>query len=666
MSTLRPSSRLLTVLAQVGLGLTLAGCSATSGNRTGAMSKMKTFLAVGDKPLPVVTGEPGSSVSAETNAEPVTPSRTRARLDGKISGRVFDVDNRPVPDARVRLAVSGAPGGKVVTASTDASGAFTLHGLRPGSSYTVIAEVTDDQGVMTGRAEDVRTSDADVRISLGAEGASNARASAPSRINRVSERAAAEEEPEPAPKGRTHPKVNEEDLPPAAEAEAFAPSESSSASSRASVSTRRSRPGTSETWRRGAAERSADAAEPAAETEPRDLPRAVAAPVDPETHGTGAPADEAASSPYDEGPNPLPPALEPAEDGSASTNITPRRGSPVDPAPLVAARPDRDAGLEPTRQPAASSPFESPSSPTVPPVSTPPTDAAPGALVVVPETYAPVAIHDETPVSHQPEPAPAPREEETPSPPVHVSRQGSGRAVAPKRAAATEKPVRRPTWGEVASTVKTVPPLETDALSDSGGRDAKADPGVARRALTKVVREPNAEKTAATPKDEDGTVAMCDYDDRHRRIADFRLPDLDGKAVRFKDIDADLVLIDFWGTWCQPCLKSIPHLVSLQERMGNRLAIIGIACESDAPDKSAAKVAATVKRLKVNYPVLLSRNDGSCPLQEALHVQAFPTMILVDREGRVLWRDQGATSATLARLDRFLDASPKADDTRRY
>ena len=45
-----------------------------------------------------------------------------------------------MPDARVRLAVGGEAGGKAVTATTDRSGAFTLRGLRPGSSYTVIAE----------------------------------------------------------------------------------------------------------------------------------------------------------------------------------------------------------------------------------------------------------------------------------------------------------------------------------------------------------------------------------------------------------------------------------------------------------------------------------------------------------------------------------------------
>jgi thiol-disulfide isomerase/thioredoxin len=138
-------------------------------------------------------------------------------------------------------------------------------------------------------------------------------------------------------------------------------------------------------------------------------------------------------------------------------------------------------------------------------------------------------------------------------------------------------------------------------------------------------------------------------------VIDFRLPDLEGKPFQFADLDADLILLDFWGTWCQPCIRSIPHLVDLQAKAaGKRLKVVGIACEPDAPEVSARKVAASAKKLGINYPVLLSRNDGSCPLQEALHIQALPTMVLLDRQGRVLWRDQGATPATLARLDRMI------------
>ena len=80
-------------------------------------------------------------------------------------------------------------------------------------------------------------------------------------------------------------------------------------------------------------------------------------------------------------------------------------------------------------------------------------------------------------------------------------------------------------------------------------------------------------------------------------MIDFRLPGLDGKPVCFRELDADLVLLDFWGTWCQPCLKSIPHLVALQERLGKKLVVVGVACEQEAPDKAAAKVAEAVATL---------------------------------------------------------------------
>ena len=46
--------------------------------------------------------------------------------------------------------------------------------------------------------------------------------------------------------------------------------------------------------------------------------------------------------------------------------------------------------------------------------------------------------------------------------------------------------------------------------------------------------------------------------------------------------------------------------------------------------------------------------DGPCPLQDAFQVQFYPTMVLVDRHGRILWREQGATDVTIARIDRFI------------
>ena len=139
---------------------TLTGCSQTGGVRPGGSSEMKTVASVGDKPLPIVSGEPGASLRAETE-ELDLPETAGTR----ISGRVYDGRGKPVANARVRLADNSSPGGKVAYATTDRSGAFTLRGLRAGSSYAVIAEYQGDDGMMTGRAE-AKAPQTAVRIGL--------------------------------------------------------------------------------------------------------------------------------------------------------------------------------------------------------------------------------------------------------------------------------------------------------------------------------------------------------------------------------------------------------------------------------------------------------------------------------------------------------------------
>ena len=139
-----------------------SGCSQTGGVRpySGSGSNTRTVASVGDNPLPIVTGEPGSSLRASTE-ELDLPSSTGSR----ISGRVYDESGKPVSNAKVRLAVGSSPGGKINYATTDQTGWFTLRGLRANSSYTVIAEYQGEDGLMTGRvdAEAPRTN---VSISL--------------------------------------------------------------------------------------------------------------------------------------------------------------------------------------------------------------------------------------------------------------------------------------------------------------------------------------------------------------------------------------------------------------------------------------------------------------------------------------------------------------------
>jgi protocatechuate 3,4-dioxygenase beta subunit len=112
------------------LPLCVAGCASTSATRSGGTPKIRTVASVGDKTLPIVSGTPGATVTAEKS----TPE-LRIGRNGLVSGRVVDSEGRPVPNARVRLAVGGALGGRMHRATTDRSGAFTLRGLRPRANY---------------------------------------------------------------------------------------------------------------------------------------------------------------------------------------------------------------------------------------------------------------------------------------------------------------------------------------------------------------------------------------------------------------------------------------------------------------------------------------------------------------------------------------------------
>ena len=76
--------------------------------------------------------------------------------------------------------------------------------------------------------------------------------------------------------------------------------------------------------------------------------------------------------------------------------------------------------------------------------------------------------------------------------------------------------------------------------------------------------------------------------------------------------------------------------------------------KSGVPADRQASAAKAVQELGINYPVLLSGRDGSCPLQQALQVQFYPTIVLVSRDGTLLAREHGATDITLPRMDRAI------------
>jgi thiol-disulfide isomerase/thioredoxin len=171
---------------------------------------------------------------------------------------------------------------------------------------------------------------------------------------------------------------------------------------------------------------------------------------------------------------------------------------------------------------------------------------------------------------------------------------------------------------------------------------------------------------ARPPIDAAVTKTVCQIDPAEGRVVDFQLPGLDGKMVSLHDIDADLILLDFWGSWCKQCEDSIPHLGELQDRLGDkRIQVVGIACEKGATvEERLASAAKGVQEFGIKYPVLVTTKDGSCPVQRGLQIKFYPTMLLLDRNGRLLEREQGATEATLARIDQAVESELRNRDDR--
>jgi hypothetical protein len=99
----------------------------------------------------------------------------------------------------------------------------------------------------------------------------------------------------------------------------------------------------------------------------------------------------------------------------------------------------------------------------------------------------------------------------------------------------------------------------------------------------------------------------------------------------------------------------MPHLVSLQRRYGpHGLQVIGIACEQGSSDERVARVAQTGEQLAINYPLLLDEGGDKFMVRDKFGVGVYPTLILLDHSGNVLWRSEGPDQADMQQLEKLL------------
>jgi len=121
---------------------------------------------------------------------------------------------------------------------------------------------------------------------------------------------------------------------------------------------------------------------------------------------------------------------------------------------------------------------------------------------------------------------------------------------------------------------------------------------------------------------------------------EFAATDLDGRLRNIKEWDGKLIFLNFWATWCPPCLKEIPEFIELQKTYGDQgFQIIGIAID----DEDAVKK--YVEEIGMNYPSLVVQDEGVMLAKRyGNDIGALPYTVIINRDGEISHTIRGELS----------------------
>lgn len=125
-----------------------------------------------------------------------------------------------------------------------------------------------------------------------------------------------------------------------------------------------------------------------------------------------------------------------------------------------------------------------------------------------------------------------------------------------------------------------------------------------------------------------------------QNIKDFRLKDLDNHWQQLSNLKGEkLTVIDFWATWCSPCIKVIPKLNALYN-IYHEKGVQFIGLNIDSP-KNNAKIKPFVNAYKIDYPVL---KDPNSQVASRLNISSVPTLLVINSNNEIVFRHIGYNS----------------------
>jgi len=125
--------------------------------------------------------------------------------------------------------------------------------------------------------------------------------------------------------------------------------------------------------------------------------------------------------------------------------------------------------------------------------------------------------------------------------------------------------------------------------------------------------------------------ADADQNEIAKPAADFTLPDLQGKSVKLSSLRGKTVLLDFWATWCGPCIEDIPTLKALQRKFKQKgFTVLGVSIDEASPKE----VAAFTREHQFTYPVVLTGGQDKIP--DGYPIFGLPAAYLIGPSGVIV------------------------------